>query len=225
MQYFLSASSIKDFIDCSKRYEFRMQKAEESASTPQMEAGSLVHAILEKHWKDSKSHNMQLALKKANELSLPEDVTDRTMYCINSFHDNFQHLLTPEDDVEVNFKIQLQQGVFLVGRMDRVVKPSNLVLDWKTGQESVTSIDNDIQFLVYYYAFTKLYNRPPSLVSYVSLLHNRMINLNIQNSKYDYFVNDILPGIIEQVKRSNFYRDGILRNKCYRCQFKEVCLR
>jgi CRISPR/Cas system-associated exonuclease Cas4 (RecB family) len=225
MQYYLSASSIKDFIDCSKRYYFRTQKAEGSETTPNMEAGTLVHGIVEKHWDKSKSHNLTLALKQSEAINLPEEMISRVQYSINSFHDNFQHLLGPEDEIEVNFKIPLDKDVFLVGRIDRILKPANVVLDWKTAQESVTSIDNDVQFLVYYYAFTRLYNRPPSLVSYVSLLHNRMINLNIQNAKYDFFVKDIIPGITQQVKAGNFYRDGIYRGKCFRCQFKETCLK
>jgi hypothetical protein len=225
MRYFLSASSMKEFIDCSKKYEHRAQKSDDVEDTPQQKAGILVHNIVEKHWNQTKAHNLHLALKQSEELSLPEEMISRVQYSVNSFHDNFQHLLTPEDDIEVNFKVLLDTDVYLVGRIDRIIQPANVVLDWKTAQEDVTSIDNDIQFLVYYYAFTRLYNRPPSLVSYVSLLHNKMINFNIQNSRYNYFAKDIIPGIIKQVREGNFYRDGIFRNKCYRCPYKEMCLK
>lgn len=224
MQYYLSASSIKDFIDCSKRYEFRMNKAEESEDSQEMLVGTVVHKVLEDHWDKPKLHNLQLGLRRAEELSLRDDMISRIQYSINSFHENFQHLLSDKDEAEVNFKLPLDTDVFLVGRIDRILKPSNVIFDWKTSQGEVSSIDNDVQFLIYYYAYTRLYNHPPSMVSYVSLLHNKLINLNLQNSKYQHLIKDVLPGITKQVKDGNFYRDGIYRGKCFRCQFKGVCL-
>ena len=118
----------------------------------------------------------------------------------------------------------MEEDVYLVGKMDRVVEPSGLVLDWKTSESPVSNINDDIQFLIYYYAYSRLYNHPPSLVAYVSLMKKRLINLDINRSSYTYLMDEIVPGMITQIRNNNYYRIGVFNRKCNRCQFKEICL-
>ena len=119
--------------------------------------------------------------------NLSDKLIGRVQYSVSSFYRNFQHLLTEEDDAEKFFRIKLETDVLLVGKMDRVVKPSGLVLDWKTSASSISNINDDVQFLIYYYAYTRLYNKPPSLVAYVSLLNEKLISLNIERSNYSNY--------------------------------------
>jgi CRISPR/Cas system-associated exonuclease Cas4 (RecB family) len=222
--YYLSATSIKDFIDCSKKYYWRTTKAEEAVTTPEMKAGLIVHEVIEKYWDKPKVHNLQKGLHLAEGAKLPDKLIERVEYCINTYHDTFRSMLTPEDEKEISFKVKLEDEVTLVGRIDRITKPANLVIDWKTSEGEVTNIDNDIQFLIYYYAYTKMYKHPPSGVYYASLLHKQLITLHIDRSNYTYLIGDVLPGMINQIKNNNYYREGLFRSKCLRCQFREVCL-
>jgi len=224
MSYFISATSIKDFIDCSKKYYWRINNAEESVNTPEMDAGLIVHEVLEKYWDQSKSHNLQKGLHLTESKKLPERLVERVEYCINSYHDNFAGLLSKDDEKEISFKLKMDEDVFLVGRIDRITKGSNLVLDWKTSEASVINIDSDIQFLLYYYAYTRMYGHPPSGVYYVALLHNQLITLHVDRGQYEILMYEIIPNIIKQIKNNEYAREGIFRSKCNRCQFKNICI-
>ena len=158
---YLSATSIKEFVECNKRYQWRMTKSEEAIETPEMKAGTIVHTILEKFWERKKSENLTTAYSMAEINDIPDRLIDRIGQSISNFHDSFQSLCTGNDKVEVNFKLKMEEDVYLVGKMDRVVEPSGLVLDWKTSEHPVSNINDDIQFLIYYYAYSRLYNHPP----------------------------------------------------------------
>lgn len=222
--HYISATSLKDFIACSMRYHWRMTKAEEAVTSAEMRAGSIVHTILEKFWDKTKEHNLTKAYALAEVNNIPDKLIDRIGQSITSYHTHFSHLLTDKDKIEFNFRLLLDSEVTLLGKMDRVVEPAGLILDWKTSEYNVMSINDDIQFLIYYYAYTRLNNHPPSLVAYVSLMHNKLVSLDIKRSNYEYLINDVLPGVIIQIKQGNFYRSGVFNKKCTDCQYKEICL-
>ena len=161
---YISQSAIKDFLACKKRYYYRLNFKNESIPTKEMFLGTLVHKILEnvKYSDSLLETNVEIdILKRHNNLSDTE--ADVLYQSIRGFYDSFYHLITPDDKKEVMFSIPYEKNVFLVGKFDRIT-PNHMVIDWKSGKYVPLTLKNDIQSILYHYAYKHLYNVEPSIV-------------------------------------------------------------
>ena len=52
MSIYLSASSIADFIKCSKMVEYRIKKPFPEVKSREMILGTIMHSVIEKGWED-----------------------------------------------------------------------------------------------------------------------------------------------------------------------------
>lgn len=227
----LSASSIKDFLVCSKRHYYRTNSIGHSEPSDGMAVGSTVHYALETAW--DKSYGV--ALKSAvtymhkNNIAFSDSFyADKVSTSLKNYFDNYKFLLTKNDEIEKKFRLKFGTNVYFVGRIDRIVKKpdgNNMVIDWKTSQHDPFSIDNDPQFLFYKYAYNILYGKYPSRVLYINVYTNKMLSLTNDTENYKKLFTTTIPEIIQRIKSNDFKLEGLKKkNACKYCQFREQCM-
>ena len=225
----LSASSIKDYLSCPNKFYFRTvaQKGDEELAiqTPEMQAGTIVHKIIETCWnRELEGRKTGIRMSK----DLPDNMKERVDRCLNNFYKMRVLELNKYDYIERRFSIPYSSPIEyrIVGMFDRVSLKNNCMWDWKTGEEYVKNIDNDIQFIIYYNSYVNLYGKKPDALFYVSLYYNRLIRFNYKKSLTDELYNEIIPSMLTSIKKELFYRKGIFdrANTCNYCSYKKICL-
>jgi len=221
----LSASMIKDFLSCNRKAYYRINQPEEQEQTYQMTVGTIVHESLENHWNDydkaiklAENHIMSYNLKRGSSIIYRSLV---------SFFEHFTYLVDETDTVEQFFRIPYGNDLTIVGKFDRVTK-DGIIIDWKTGSVVPTDISGDIQFILYEYAYTKLYGEKPKKMYYVSLPTRKIVTYEPNEALIKEFFNVTLPyvadGLEFNLKRNLFVRTGLFGYKiCDNCPFTDVC--
>jgi len=217
MSIYISASAIKDFLSCSMKLYYRTHLPELSVSTNAMQTGIVVHYALENFWneKDSAFHYI--------ESNLYGGQLEKATMSLHTFFDSFSWILTDEDEIEKKFKIPLGNNVYLIGKIDRISGAN--IYDWKTTAKPPKSINNDIQFMIYYIAYIGLYGIQPSSVCYASLSNGNLIKLKVNDEAVSILQKEIIPKTVSALIDNNYAREGVFRgNTCYNCTYKEACL-
>jgi CRISPR/Cas system-associated exonuclease Cas4 (RecB family) len=220
----LSASSIRDFLKCSKMYYYRKSSPEESIDTQEATTGRIVHEVLEKHW-DSDKEQVELAEERIKECNIDAYGEEKIMTCLETYRKqipDIRKILKPNDRVEFYFSEQLTWDVCLVGKMDRVVTDDESVIDWKTGRTK-NFINNDIQFIVYYTMYKKIFGKYPRGVYQVNLSSAKVSSFQPDKEYINTLFNSIIPMIVERTNKRKLYKEGYFNGSCYNCSFIGVC--
>jgi len=84
----------------------------------------------------------------------------------------------PAPLIEHSFKLPIMDGVYLIGKMDRV--ESDVFYDWKTAGKPPGRYElRDIQFMFYWWAFRQLYGCDPRAIYYGYLMGGKCYNVNM----------------------------------------------
>jgi CRISPR/Cas system-associated exonuclease Cas4 (RecB family) len=218
----LSASSLKDFLKCSKMFYYRITSSCDSVSTSEMIAGSIVHKIIEEH-----RIGQILSEDKVDKLISEYKLIDLTLKkriesCLRVFFKDYENLISDKDYVEYNFRIPLFRGVKLTGRIDRIT-PDGILIDWKTGGYIPKSIDDDLQFIIYFWAYNKVFGRNPNKVFYIALLKNKILEFNYNPPYFEQLFDHTIPSVVTKIKNKEFSREGLDNNSCKYCSYMTTC--
>lgn len=218
---YLSASSIKDFISCSRRFAYRVYQSDLAIATQEIAIGDIVHHAIENHWNDREAgFNFSYAESSKRDIdSIGKQQLDR---CLTNYYDYHTQYLTLNDEIEYNFKYKLYDDVYLVGKMDRIIKSTNTVIDWKTGDSFVSTINNDIQFLVYYAVYKRLFGITPTVL-YINLNKNKTLAYRHNPKFEDELFNRVIPKILDVIHLKDFVKEGYFNNACKSCSFIQDC--
>ncbi len=220
MSIYLSASSIADFIRCPQKVLYRRTKPFPEAPLKEMIVGKIAHSALEKGWKDRKiAYDIINREVKANGLGNKEKID--LQFFIDMFYLNFSLQLRDNDLIEYNFKFNLYDDVFIVGKIDRISNGN--LFDWKTGKIP-TKISNDVQCIIYDYAYEKLFSKSAASICLASLSTGDLVPY-VENKMYvDELFNNIIPRMIKTIKNESYERLGMFNHSCFRCPYKAGCL-
>jgi len=221
MAIFLSASLLREYVQCNRMVFYRTNRPETATQSKEMIIGEIVHKAIELYW-NNEVLSQGYVFGRMKE-QLPNEPVTYASHCLRNFHSYFQEMLSEYDDIELQFKIPYEKGVYIVGKMDRITPVGN-VIDWKTDRNPATNISSDIQFILYNWAYGKLYGKKPASVYYAALGNGSLVQLNYDKVKEDILVNEIIPLAIRDIKSKNFTRTGIFRKACYRCNYANPCL-
>ena len=218
MPIFVSASSIKDYLACSKKLYYRTFLPDLGVINEPMAVGIVVHKALELYWNDK-----QRAFGYIRNNLNPRSI-DKGLLFVGTYFDCFRDLVSDEDTIEKKFKIKIDSDAYLVGKIDRIV--NGIIFDWKTSAKIPKSIDKDVQFLVYDLAYRSMYGRPPANVVYASLTTGEFVRYVHDDALSNVLKLEIIPEVIRALKDSTFFnRKGMFSNStCYNCIYKGVCL-
>lgn len=221
MPIHVSASSLADYISCSNKVHFRVFETGEAVPTREMLMGTITHKVLEKAWQDK-----DVALNLADTLCKKEGIDaigkESVNHFVHTYFDHFRFLVANDDKVEKRFKVKLYDDVFLVGVFDRVT--NDIIIDWKTNAKPPKNIDNNVQFILYDWAYKLLYDRRPSGLYLAALKDGTLVKYKESKQHADVLINNIVPEFVEAVRTRTFVKTGLFNGACYRCQYKIPCL-
>lgn len=222
MTSYISASAIKDFLVCSARYFCRRYHKTQTKLSPAVIRGQIAHEVLETEWKE-KDLAMVLADEKMSAYDIGKSDKEKIYHYIENFFIHFSSFLTDKDIIEKSFKIPFQRDVFLVGKWDRLV-PDNLVFDWKTGYKTPRTLSYDPQFILYDWAYKKVYSKEP-LLYYASLKDGTLVKYREKKDNVILLFDKIIPHMLSQIEQRNFVCEGVLKYNmpCRICLYQEFC--
>lgn len=222
MSIHLSASLINDYISCNKKVYYRIQHPELAIPDRYMVIGDIVHHALEGYW-DSREKAIEFSFGELYK-RIPEDKSALkfTEKCLGTFFDNFIAYVSKDDKIEQRFKIPYEKDIFIVGKMDRISNGS--VFDWKTARKPSTDISGDIQFILYDWAYKQIYGKEPSGVYYAALTNGSIIKYKHDNVAKTVLFSEIIPQILDSIRRGDYTANGVFRRSCYGCSYSETCL-
>lgn len=220
MPLYLSASAISDFLDCSQRYYYRTTQKEQAISSNDMLVGTIVHEMIEKYWNDEAKAREELVVQ-LKFFNLPATSVGKATTSLETFFSLFFPLLSEDDLIEYKFKLPLEKDVFLVGKIDRVSNGN--LFDWKTSTTPPSDISKDIQFILYSEAYRRLSGSDPIAVYYASLTTGKLIKLRQNEVLTKLLFDEIIPSMTDIVTNKFFSRQGLFKNRCHFCSFKDVC--
>jgi hypothetical protein len=182
--------------------------------------GDIAHYALEKGWKD-RQRAIEIVRQEGKRQELAKkDITDLEFF-MDVFFLNYRGLLGDKDLIEYMFKVPLYDDVFIVGKMDRI--SSGVLYDWKTGKVPAR-LSNDVQCIIYDWAFKKLFDREASAIYVAPLAKGELV----QYVKDDFYTkeifNNIIPRMIKTIKNQSYERLGMFNHSCFMCPFKVGCL-
>jgi len=221
MPIYLSASSINDFVRCPQKVLYRFKKTVPAEVSKDMVAGEVIHYVIEKGWNNREKAKSILD----NEVKVRDlrkaDATNLS-FMLDIFFLNFAGLLGEKDLIEYNFKIPLYDDVFIVGKIDRIYRGN--VLDWKSSAKLPSRLDNDIQCIIYDWAFKRIFGNHPASLCVAGLSTGQLIPF-VRN---DFYVREvfekIIPRMIKAVRHDEYERLGMFNHSCFRCPWKTGCL-
>ena len=193
---YISQSAINDFLTCKKRYYYRLNFKSKAIQTREMFLGTLVHTLLEDFSTNFEDATFEVSrLVETHKLNEEDELLLRKS--IEGFFSKFYHLVTPDDEKEKMFSIPYEKNVYLAGKFDRIT-PSHLVIDWKSGTYVPKTLSNDVQSIIYDYAYKQMYGVKPSLV--VAYLRRGKLSTYTENEIYvDTLFNEVLPDMLESI--------------------------
>jgi hypothetical protein len=217
---FISASLLRDYLECPKKVFYRLNFPELSLQTPEMIVGNIVHSALEMFWIDNK-----LAIKYTRDQAekhrlLPMHI-DKALLCVSNFFDLFQNLVTDKDLVEYRFKIPFGTS-YIVGKIDRI-GALGYVIDWKTSSMTTRNIDKDVQFILYQYVYEQLFKKVPSSVMRVNLVDGSINTYSRDKILECSIINVVIPVVIAAIQQETLSPLGLFIGKCARCPAKIAC--
>ncbi len=238
----ISASNLRDFWACNKRYQYRITSARASVSTVYMNFGSVVHEGIEIYETSSKSMEeiTKWSLEEWDQIysasssfmgKVPKPPRSfKNMY--KSYEENMVSWFPDGDStIEKLFKIPYDKSrnIYVTGKMDRI--DSGGVYDWKTGAKAPSENDlNDIQFYLYRWAHEKLYESLPDNVYYGHLASGKLYNIDVKPTLVLNFENlldrtaeAVYNGWQDEEERTGMGFPRIPGFQCNRCSFKGIC--
>jgi len=222
----LSPTGIKDFLSCSMRLAYRIafkKEGEEGEKTEKMKIGLAVHETIEEAWRIP---DPAVNLKYLNKYNLVEKKSvDKVKRSLSNYYQFYAQMLTERDVTERLFEYQFAKGITIVGKMDRVILERDTVIDWKTGDWLQKSIDDDIQFMLYYMGYKKLYGREPKNVLYINVNKNIVLRFKYEARNFRVLEKDIIPKVTRALRTGDFHREGMFTGVCGNCPYKTVCWR
>lgn len=215
----LSASSINDFLKCSQMFAYRSSRSEDSIDTEEQAIGKCVHRIIEEDiYFTMDSPLIDYHFEKFN----IQD-TEKTLRYLNNFTELRPQLVIKETDKkEFYFREKLNKDLQISGLMDRINTEDRIVYDWKASTSTKKYLSNDIQLIIYYSMYKRIFGEYPQV--YLVNLHFKELRPFYPNKKYiDTLFNEIIPKIVREVKSKQFYKTGYYTGSCFRCPFIGVC--
>ncbi len=222
MAVYLSASSIADFIKCSQKVMYRIKKPIKEVQSKEMIVGTISHFAIEKGW-DNRDRAISIVRDEAKRYPLVKKADIVHMeFMMDVFFLNFRPKLGEQDIIEHRFKLPLYDDVFIVGKMDRISQGG--IWDWKTSGKLPTKLGNDVQCIIYDWAFQKQFGKKANSIVVAGLSTGELVPYKEDRRCVNEIFTNIIPRMIKTIRHDTYERLGMFNHSCFRCPWKEGCL-
>lgn len=236
MKLRLSASSIKDYLECPKRFYYRTFHKDKSKVSNHVVFGSIVHEAIEEF--DNGKDAVKWAVAQWAERMTPEfefaeiKQVPKPPKSFTKMLGNYYTKIVPEFPIEKPQKTELffeipwseitidgkKSEVIILGKIDKIAGSN--VYDWKTGARRPTKYQlQDFQFYLYSWAYEKMYGERPT-VYYGHLNTGDIIPVQLN----DYMRNDLastVEHVVDNLRDERFHR--VTGYHCGNCFYREFC--
>lgn len=236
----LSATAIRDFLQCKLKLLFRYNPDIESVKTDHARLGIAVHAAIEqfsrrmiakKSFPDASDYEFILATFM--NVAVEEGLTNMSFYSdgrkiLTSFVDKYD----PAEDilaVEHKFKLVTPEGVPIAGAMDKVVRINEdtiAIIDYKTARNALTSyeLQDDIQLSMYDLAASLIW---PEYKNRLLFLEYVRIDKSVSTYRSDenrQVFREFLVSVWTQIdKLAEEEIEGRINQLCGWCDYRSYC--
>ena len=236
----LSATGIKDFLQCQLKVVFRYDHDIPSMKNDHMKIGIAVHTALEqfvrrmlskKSFPDATDYDF--AVRAFMNSATEEGLENMSFYAdgkamVTEFIDRFD----PSEEVievEKRFRLTTPDGVPIVGAIDKVVKINDntiAIIDYKTSRNAMTvwDLQDDIQLSMYDLAAKLLW---PEYENRLLFLDYVRIDKRVSTYRTDEdreTFNEFLNSTWLQMQKLEEHEvKGKLNNLCGWCDYKSYC--
>lgn len=225
---YLSASSMKDFMDCSYRFYLRREHKDSAEITDDIIFGRIVHEAIEKY--DDEEHAVAWANDEwereksegnASFVTIVREPPKSFRVQLSNYYNKIVPLLGPRATALVEWKFEYiwAPNVWIIGKMDRI--DNDIIYDWKTGNRLPDKYTlRDFQFYLYYLMYGKIFKRAPRAVVYGHLATGQLLPLDI-NEELVYNASRLVDRVVADItERPAERRFGY---HCKSCLYKTKC--
>lgn len=236
----LSATAIKDFLQCKLKIVFRYDREIPSIKNDHAKIGTAVHTALEqftlrmlskKSFPDPSDYEFAIAAFMNS--ATHEGLENMSFYTdgrrmVTEFIDRFD----PSEeivDVEVKFKITTPDGIPITGAIDKIVKIDDdtiAIIDYKTARNALTpyELQDDIQLSMYDLAASIMYPQYKNRLLFLDFVRiNKKVSTfrtEEQRQTFQEFLTSLwtkINGLAEEEIVGNINR------LCGWCDYKDRC--
>ncbi len=236
----LSATGIKDFLQCKLKIIFRYDREIKRMTNDHAKVGSAVHEALE-----------QFTRRMLSKKSFPDASDyDFTVTCFMNaatdaglenmgFYRDGKNMVTefidrydPSEeiiDVEHRFKLETPEGIPIVGAMDKVVKINDdtiAIIDYKTARNALNmwELQDDVQLSMYDYAASLIwpeYKNRLLFLDYVRI--NKKVSTYRTDEDRETFSQFLSSVWLQMQKLEEEEVKGSLNSLCGWCDYHDYC--
>jgi hypothetical protein len=201
---YLSATAMKDWLECPQRLEYRLA-GEPQQATVYMLRGTAVHETIENQGIQTFEDAKQFFFIRFSELLVenqPEfpynasfaSMTKQSYIMLDNYYNIINVTEPPIKSIELQFNVEIN-GVAFAGRIDQI--RGNNIYDWKTKTDVLDKvfINTDYQFTLYGMAYKELFGDYPDNIYYGHLFSGKLISM--ERSRKDYKYLEEIAGKIE----------------------------
>ncbi|MEE8300644.1 MAG: PD-(D/E)XK nuclease family protein [Desulfatiglandales bacterium] len=236
----LSATGIRDFLQCVLKIVFRYDREIVSMKNDHMKIGIAVHDALEqftrrmlakKSFPDASDYEFAVSIfmNSATKLGLEK----------LSFYSDGKKIVTdyidkydPSEeiiDVEYRFKLETPEGIPIVGAIDKVVKINEdtiAIIDYKTSRTAMTSwqLQDDIQLSMYDLAASMIWPEYKNRILYLDYVRiDKQVSTYRTDEDRETFREFLVSMWTQFSKVEEEEVRGRINNLCGWCDYKIYC--
>lgn len=229
----LSASKLKTFSSCPRKFMYEYVHRQEKVRNAYAAMGTAVHRAIDSTYN---AWRMNLTARDPREVywetwasevmnNAGMQVEQKIMLDGLSMIEKYDFTRRTPLDTEIEFRLPFPNAIEPICEMHGFI---DQMFDWgfvdlKTSKRKPMqfALDNDLQFIVYKWAFKQLTSENPSFVSWFHLRTQEDIPFNLSKDKTDFALH-VIERIL-QAGESDTY-DRCIGESCVFCSYREVCL-
>jgi RecB family exonuclease len=237
----ISASKIKTYKTCNRQYYYKYIAPPVSQESEERNVGALIgtalHKAIETYYKEKinpaltfqamihsiyDEWELQGYTIKGEEW-LSKNVKEGKQMLKDMQFDTF-HPTALELHFSLPFPNEIEPIALMTGYIDLVDEVAYVIADHKSQRKvpAQDQLDNDAQFIIYYWAFEQLYKNPPQHIYWNHLRTSTLIEVNIANNYEDKLQQ--LTADVQAMLQNTHYARINLGDVCKKeCAFYNLC--
>jgi len=246
MAFYISASGLRNFLDCRERYYLSNTLKVERPVTIPMALGIGAHNAIEKN-EDGDLKGMHrtfqdkfLTTLEENKVQINNAREKVHRYLLigkaqlRAYNNIVKDLEPLSYGKEFDFRVELDRNIILVGKIDQI--RAGDIYDIKTGEypPSEEMRKKDLQFTIYAYAYKQIVGKTPDNLYWLRLGYKEkkrekkmegiaeIIEMKSRTKKDFDEMCSIIYNVVQDIKDERFYKSyGYL---CRTCLVKDFCI-
>ena len=232
----LSANRLKTFLECKNKYFLHYICGMETPKNIFLIRGTSVHAAFEAYHRGENPFTAYNVTWLAEMAAAPhvEHVSRIFLEGYDYIETYIQHQDVPRQDVQrqdaqtevyfcLPFPNEHKPLAFLKGYIDLIVHPqtanaTGVIVDYKTSKDKPKALDDDLQFIIYAWAYEQLYKQP-AIIYWYHCRTGEYIQANVHGDDKLKKVHDVVAAVLEYNKDPQFE----VRAPCRWCIARDTC--